>query len=119
MRAFDQAMDITARIHAYAGIGHSCGIHTFNKHYIELLGMNMKVSRIMVRQAHAPSCGGNFHNGMPSTVTLGCGTWGGNITTENITWKHFVNITWVSEPFPPQKPTEEQIWGSLWQKCGR
>ena len=52
-----------------------------------------KVSRILVRQAHAPSAGGHFHNGMPSTVTLGCGTWGGNITNENIHWRHFINMT--------------------------
>jgi sulfoacetaldehyde dehydrogenase len=56
---------------------------------------------------------------MPSTVTLGCGTWGGNITTENVSWKHFINVTWVSEPFPPQKPTDEQMWGGLWEKYGR
>ena len=53
-----------------------------------------KVSRILVRQAHAPSAGGHFHNGMPSTVTLGCGTWGGNITNENIHWRYFINVTW-------------------------
>lgn len=116
---FDQAMDITAKIHEFAGIGHSCGIHTFNKDYVGKLGETMKVSRIMVRQAHAPSCGGNFHNGMPSTVTLGCGTWGGNITTENISYKHFINVTWVSEPFDPVKPTDEQMWSEIWKKFGR
>jgi sulfoacetaldehyde dehydrogenase len=56
---------------------------------------------------------------MPSTVTLGCGTWGGNITNENIHWKHFINVTWVSEPLPVVKPTEEEIWGQLWVKYGR
>jgi sulfoacetaldehyde dehydrogenase len=116
---FAQAMDMLTKIHAYAGVGHSCCIHTFKKEYIEQLGENIKVSRIMVRQAHAPSCGGNFHNGMPSTVTLGCGTWGGNITNDNISFKHFINLTWVSEPFAPVKPTEEDIWAELWAKCGK
>lgn len=116
---FEEAMETTRKIHAYAGMGHSCGIHTFNPDYIDKLGENMKVSRIMVCQAHAPSCGGNFHNGMPSTVTLSCGTWGGNITTENISWKHFVNVTWVSEPFERQKPTDEQMWGKFWEKYGK
>ena len=73
----------------------------------------------MVRQAHAPSCGGNFHNGMPSTVTLGCGTWGGNITTENISYKHFLNITWVSEPIAVVKPTDDEMWGEFWNKYGK
>jgi len=72
----------------------------------------------MVRQPQAPANGGNFFNGMPSTVTLGCGTWGGNVTTENIYYKHFLNITWVSEPFPPYKPSDEEMWGDFWKRHG-
>jgi sulfoacetaldehyde dehydrogenase len=57
---------------------------------------------------------------MPSTVSLGCGTWGGNITTENIHWKHFINVTWLSEPIEPaQGATDEDIFGRLWEKYGR
>jgi len=117
--SFDEAIDAVIKIHDYAGIGHSCGIHTFNTDYINRLALTVKASRVMVRQAHAPSCGGNFHNGMPSTVTLGCGTWGGNITNENISFKHFLNITWVSEPFDPIKPTDEQMWGDFWKKYSK
>lgn len=116
---FEEGLLILKDITNFAGKGHSCGIHTFNKEYIEQIALEMKSSRIMVRQSQAPANGGNFFNGMPSTVTLGCGTWGGNITTENIYYKHFLNITWVSEPFPPQKPTDEEMWGNFWQKYGR
>ncbi len=115
----DGAIDIVGKLHSYAGKGHSCGIYTFNKQYIDDIGGSVKASRVMVRQAHAPSCGGNFWNSMPSTVTLGCGTWGGNITTENINYKHFLNITWVSEPIEVDKPTDEQMWGDFWKKHGR
>jgi len=115
----DDAIEIVTKLHHYGGLGHSAGIYTFNADYIDKLGSALKVSRIMVRQAHAPSCGGNFHNGMPSTVTLGCGSWGGNITTENIYWKHFINVTWVSEPFEPVKPTDEEMWGDMWNKYGK
>jgi sulfoacetaldehyde dehydrogenase len=118
-QVIDEAIELIATLHRYAGLGHSCGIYTFNPDYIHRVASAAKVSRILVRQAHAPSAGGHFHNGMPSTVTLGCGTWGGNITTENIHWKHFINVTWVSEPLPVSKPTEEEIWGSLWSKYGR
>jgi len=115
----DEAIGLIDKLHNYAGLGHSCGIYSFNSEYIRKVAMAAKVSRILVRQAHAPSAGGHFHNAMPSTVTLGCGTWGGNITTENIHWKHFINVTWVSEPLPVVKPTEEEIWGPLWAKYGR
>jgi len=115
----DEAIKIVEDLTNYVGLGHSCGIHTFNEQYIEKLALSMKTSRIMVRQPQAPANGGNFYNGMPSTVSLGCGTWGGNITTENINYKHFINITWVSFPFPPEKPTDEDIWGKFWKEYGR
>jgi sulfoacetaldehyde dehydrogenase len=115
----DEAIGLVERLHTYAGMGHSVGIYSFNRDYIHKVALAAKVSRILVRQAHAPSAGGHFHNGMPSTVTLGCGTWGGNITTENIHWKHFINVTWVSEPLPVSKPTEDEIWGPVWAKFGR
>jgi sulfoacetaldehyde dehydrogenase len=115
----EEAIDLIATLHKFAGLGHSCGIYSFNPEYIRKVASAAKVSRMLVRQAHAPSAGGHFHNGMPSTVTLGCGTWGGNITNENIHWKHFINVTWVSEPLPVVKPTEEEIWGQLWAKYGR
>ena len=101
------------------GIGHSCGIHTFNKEYIDYLALNMKTSRIMVRQPQAAGNGGAFFNGMPSTTTLGCGTWGNNITTENISIKHFINITWVSEPIPVNRPTDDAVWGDYFVKYGK
>ena len=115
----ENAIDITEKLTNYSGYGHSCGIHTFRGDYIDKLALKMKSSRIMVRQPQAPANGGNFFNGMPSTVTLGCGTWGGNITTENITYKHFLNITWVSEPITPDKPSDTDIWGNFWKKYGK
>jgi sulfoacetaldehyde dehydrogenase len=116
---FDEGLSLLKQITDYAGRGHSCGIHTWKEEYIERLALEMQTSRIMVRQAQAPANGGNFFNGMPSTVTLGCGTWGGNITSENINYKHFLNVTWVSEPFPPKKPTENEIWGTFWEQYGK
>lgn len=117
--AFEEAVKILTDLTDMVGTGHSCGIHTFNKDYIEFLGQTMKTSRILVRQPQAQGNGGNFFNGMPSTVTLGCGTWGGNITTENINYRHFLNVTWVSEPLPPAKPTDEEMWGNFWSKYGK
>ncbi|MDC7248085.1 MAG: aldehyde dehydrogenase family protein [Sphaerochaetaceae bacterium] len=109
---FEEGFDLLKRLIDNAGTGHSCGIFTQNQQYITRLGEQMKTSRILVNQPQAPGNGGNFWNGMPSTVTLGCGTWGGNITTENITYKHFLNITWVSQLIPADKPSDEEIFGS-------
>jgi len=116
---FDEALRILKTLTDYAGTGHSSGIHTFNEAYIEKQALAQKSSRIMVRQPMAPANGGNFFNGMPSTTSLGCGSWAGNSTTENIHWKHFINITWVSTPFDPVKPTEDDVWGGFWETFGK
>ena len=112
-RTFEEAVETLTRLTDNAGTGHSCGIHTWKREYIEALGERMRTSRIMVRQPQAPANGGNYFNGMPSTVTLGCGTWGGNVTTENIHWKHFINVTWVSEPIEGRAPTVDEMWGDF------
>ena len=116
---FDEALDILIRLTDHAGTGHSSGIHTFSQDYIDKLGCTMRSSRILVRQPQAQGNGGNFFNGLPSTVTLGCGTWGGNITTENIHYKHFLNVTWLSLPIERKKPTDDEMWGAFWQRHGK
>ena len=65
----------------------------------------------MVRQSQCYGNSGDYINGMPFSLTLGCGTWGGNIASENITWKHFINTTWVSLPIEPVIPNEETLFG--------
>jgi sulfoacetaldehyde dehydrogenase len=114
--AFSVGYENLRRLTDNCGTGHSCGIHSFNREYIEYLSRQMKSSRIMVRQPQAAANGGAFFNGMPSTVTLGCGTWGNNITSENINYKHFINVTWVSEPIPDHRPNDDQIWGDFFRR---
>ena len=63
-------------------------------------------SRMMVRQPQSKANAGSFTNGMPMTSSLGCGIWGGNVTNENISLKHYLNVTWVSRPIPEDRPTE-------------
>lgn len=116
---FAEAIDYVNNITEYNGKGHSCGIHSTNDAHIRELGEKARVSRIMVNQPQCYGNSGNYDNGMPFTLTLGCGTWGGNITTENIYWKHFVNVTWVSKPIPPVVPDEEVLFGAHWEKYGR
>jgi sulfoacetaldehyde dehydrogenase len=111
----DDAVNILKILTSRVGPGHSCGIHTFRRDTIERLGREMPTSRVTVRQPMAAANGGHPFNRMPSTATLGCGTWGGNITTENIHWKHFLNITWVNEPVKPWTFAENS-WDSFFRK---
>lgn len=101
------------------GRGHSCGIHTTREDRVIELAISVNVSRIMVNQSHSLGNSGNYNNGMPFTLTLGCGSWGGNITTENIHLKHYMNVTWVSKPIEPVVPDEEKIFKEYWSKYGK
>ena len=67
----------------------------------------------MVRQPSVRGNAGAFNNGMPQTASLGGGTWGGNITSENISVKHYMNTTWVSRPIPEDKPDERELRGEF------
>lgn len=113
VKDFDAAVDKVNEITGYQGAGHSCGIHTADESRVEVLGNKVKVSRIMVRQPQCYANSGNWDNGMPFTLTLGCGTWGGNVSSENITWKQFINVTWVSEPIEEVIPSDEELFGDL------
>lgn len=115
----DEAIQYVQDITGYVGQGHSCGIHTRDEGRIRQLGETARVSRIMVNQPQCYGNSGNYDNGMPFTLTLGCGSWGNNITTENIHWKHFLNITWVAKPIDPVVPDEEALFGAHWAKYGK
>jgi sulfoacetaldehyde dehydrogenase len=110
---FEQALDRVRQIFEVGGKGHSCGIYSFDDDHIERLAQVAPVSRIMVRQPQSKANAGAFDNGMPMTSSLGCGTWGGNITNENIHLKHFLNFTWVSRPINEDRPTEAELFGEF------
>jgi sulfoacetaldehyde dehydrogenase len=111
---FEMALDIVRRIFETGGRGHSCGIYSFNDDHINRLALMAPVSRIMVRQIQSRANAGTFTNGMPMTSSMGCGIWGGNITNENISLKHYMNVTWVSRPIPEDKPSEEELFGEFY-----
>jgi len=115
---FDEALDIVNRITSYQGRGHSCGIHSTTEENITKLALSAKVSRIMVNQVQAFGNGGFFNNGLPFTLTMGCGSWGGNSTTENLNYKHFINICRLARPIPEVKPNDEDLWGAYLSKYG-
>jgi sulfoacetaldehyde dehydrogenase len=111
---FENALDMVKAIYEVGGKGHSCGIYSFDDDHIDQLARMAPVSRIMVRQPQSKANAGAFNNGMPMTSSLGCGTWGGNITSENIHLKHYMNVTWVSRPIPEDRPTERDLFGEFY-----
>ncbi|HEX8011721.1 MAG TPA: aldehyde dehydrogenase family protein [Casimicrobiaceae bacterium] len=113
-RGFDQALDMMRAIYEVGGKGHSCGIYSFDPDHIHRLALAAPVSRIMVRQPQSKANAGAFNNGMPMTSSLGCGTWGGNIVSENVHLKHYMNTTWVSVPIKEDRPSDEELFGPFY-----
>lgn len=111
---FDDALKKVVQIYAVGGKGHSCGIYSFDDDHIAQLAAVAPVSRMMVRQPQSKANAGSFNNGMPMTSSLGCGIWGGNITNENVSLKHYMNVTWVSRPIAEDRPSDAELFGEFY-----
>ena len=99
--------------------GHSVSLHSMIEERQETIALRLNVGRVMCNMGHTAGNSGGWCSGMPTTDSLGCGTWAGNMTSVNINWKHFLNYTWVSVPIPENIPSEEQIFGEYLKKWGR
>jgi sulfoacetaldehyde dehydrogenase len=114
----DEAIFLTNAIQSYQGQGHSCGIYSRSDANIMKLANATRTSRVMVNQPQSASNSGNLWNGMRQTFSLGCGSWGGNGTNNNITWRDLINETWVSKPLatPKELASDETLFGEIMAK---
>ena len=117
-RDFDEAALIVDRIYAYEGAGHSVGLHSARPERALQLGLTLPVSRVIVDQAHCIATGGSFDNGLPFSLSMGSGTWGKNNFSDNMNYRHYLNITRVSRPIPERMPSEHEIFGEFFDQFG-
>jgi sulfoacetaldehyde dehydrogenase len=111
---WENGLAMIREIYKVGGRGHSCGIYSFDDQHIDDLARMAPVSRMMVRQPQSKANSGSFTNGMAMTSSMGCGIWGGNITNENVTLKHYMQTTWVSRPIAEDRPPDEEIFGEFY-----
>jgi sulfoacetaldehyde dehydrogenase len=116
---FDDAKRIVARIYEWQGAGHSVGLHSEVAERALDLGLHLPVSRVILNQAHCIATGGSFDNGLPFSLSMGCGTWGGNNFSDNMNYRHYLNITRVSRPIPEKVPSEEELFGAYFARHGK
>jgi len=121
-RGREDAVRIVNAIYAFQGAGHSVGLHidpeqasAHARHLAEVL----PVARVIVNQPHTVATGGSFENGLPFSLSMGCGTWGGNNFSSNMDYRQYLNITRVAFPIPGSMPAEAQIFGSFFERFGR
>ena len=113
---FEAAFQTMQKILAVQGLGHSVGIHTNNPDHVMRLGLEMPTCRVIVNQAHCFANGGSFDNGLPFSLSMGCGTWGRNSISENMNYRHYLNTTRIVRAIPPKEPTEKELFGAYWEK---
>ncbi len=118
-RDFDHACQLARDIFQYIGAGHSIGIHTQDDTRAMALGASMPTCRVIVNQAHCFATGGSFDNGMPFSLSMGCGSWGGNSIDENFNHTHLMNITKIVRPIPAREPALDDIFADYWEQFGR
>ena len=111
---FAAAKAMIAKVYAYQGAGHSVGLHTQLQGSImegraAELANELPVARVIVNQAHAIATGGSFDNGLPFSLSMGCGTWGRNNFSDNLNYRHYLNIARVVRPIPEIVPTVERL----------
>lgn len=116
---FDAAVTQVEDILNHQGRGHSLGLHTKDMARARKVAAEADVVRVLVNQAHTFANGGGFDTGLNFTLSMGCGTWGGNSITENLSYKHFLNITHLVTTIPEDKPSEEELFGKYWEKYGK
>ncbi|MPZ41132.1 MAG: aldehyde dehydrogenase family protein [Rhizobiales bacterium] len=116
---FDAAIARANQILTHQGRGHSVGLHTTDMNRARKLAEAADVVRVLINQAHTFGNGGSFENGLTFTLSMGCGTWGGNSITDNLNYANFLNITHLVTTIPEDKPSEEALFGSYWKKYGK
>ena len=113
---FDDAVNLAIKIQDYQGAGHSLGLHSKNDERAHQLAMVAKTCRVIVNQAHCFATGGFFNNGLPFSLSMGCGSWGGNSIDGNLNWEHFINEVKVVREIEENKPDLEDVFSEYWAK---
>jgi sulfoacetaldehyde dehydrogenase len=116
---FAAAAECVRGIYDYMGAGHSVSLHSTEPRQAEQLGTTLPVARVIVNQAHCLATGGNFDNGLPFSLSMGCGTWGRNNFSTNLNFRHYLNITRIAYPIAERVPELDELLGDYFGRVGR
>lgn len=116
--SFNDARSIVSRIYGYMGAGHSVSLHSEDDEQALYLAQTLPVARVILNQAHCFATGGNFNNGLPFSLSMGCGTWGGNSFSDNLNYRQYMNVTRVARTIAENKPSVEDMLGDYLRRYG-
>lgn len=110
---FEEAVEKAKSNLLVEGAGHSAALHSNDEAHIRTMGLALPISRLVVNQPSALAAGGSLTNGFAPTTTLGCGSWGGNSISENLDYKHLMNVSRIGKVITHKAvPSDEEIWAS-------
>ena len=110
-KTFDDAVSMAKANLLVEGAGHSAALHSNSDDHIQKAGLELPISRLVINQASSLTAGGSLTNGFAPTTTLGCGSWGGNSISENLDYKHLMNVSRIGKVITDKiVPTDEEIW---------
>lgn len=115
---FGQACSTVRSIYGYMGAGHSVSLHSAHEEQAFHLAQHLPVARVIVNQAHCFATGGNFDNGLPFSLSMGCGTWGGNNFSDNLNYRFYMNVTRIARTIAERRPAVEDVLGDYFQRWG-
>ena len=116
---FSEMVERMKAIHRFSGEGYSASIHSERDDRKVELAIKANVGRVNCNMPHAMANSGSWFNANPFTDTLGGGSWAGNMTSDNIDWRHFLNYTWLSVPIPEHIPSDEELFGDYLNQYGK
>lgn len=109
--SFEESVDVARRNLEFVGAGHSSQLHTDNQDHADYAAINLPISRLMTNQPGFVTANPALTNGLAPTCSMGCGSWGNNSISENLTFKHLMNISAISWPYDPdQIPDLEKLF---------
>jgi acetaldehyde dehydrogenase/alcohol dehydrogenase len=96
-------IDCAVTVTEHGGLGHTSSVYAQDDDVIRRFAEQVRTGRILVNAPTAVGALGGIYNSLPPTFSLGCGSWGGSFTTENVNYKQLMNIKTVSRrKSPPQ-----------------
>jgi sulfoacetaldehyde dehydrogenase len=116
---FNEMLDRVEKILKFSGEGHSVSLHSERDERRVALALRANVGRVVCNMPHSYANSGGWGSGLPFTDSLGCGSWAGNVVSENINWRNFLNYTLLATPIPEHVPTDEELFGAYLEKWGR
>ncbi|MFP5263993.1 MAG: aldehyde dehydrogenase family protein [Blastocatellia bacterium] len=110
--SLEEGCERCAQILRYGGMGHTASVHTGSRDAAREYGIRMPVSRVIV---NSPSTHGaiGFTTDLEPSMTLGCGSWGGNVTSDNISPRHLMDVKRIAFETKPinQAAAQERVAG--------